>query len=120
MAKIRIKHDNSWVWQPGCGCGIRGPWLGYAPINLAATALLEDHIALTWENVDTKNDSIVVERSLDDITYTDIIILGSNATTYTDSIGLTDATLYYYKVKTCRRGVMGTSSTAASATTTLV
>lgn len=69
-----------------------------APSNLILTVLSDTSIKLDWTIGSTNQDGHAIERSTDGINYTQIdTVLGATAT-YTDT-GLTQATIYYYRVR---------------------
>src|SRR5204862_100663 len=65
------------------------------PTGLTATSTV-NAITLHWSDVDSET-SYVVQRSSDNTTWSTLATLAADTTTYTDT-GLTEATLYYYRV----------------------
>lgn len=87
-----------------------------APTNLAASAISPTQIRLTW--VDNSNNEIAFKlyRSLDGITFTEIVKPGPNVTTYTDSL-LTSKTKYYYRVRSYNEAGSSAYSNVVNLTT---
>lgn len=69
-----------------------------APTNLTATAITSSAISLSWTDNATGEDGYKLERKIGTGPYTEITTLSANATSYTNS-GLTDGTLYTYRVR---------------------
>src|SRR5205085_1392058 len=69
-----------------------------APSNLTASAASTSEIDLAWKNNDSNTTSFKIERSTDDVTFTQITSVGGNVTTYNDT-GLNAGTQYYYRVR---------------------
>ncbi|HKO15621.1 MAG TPA: fibronectin type III domain-containing protein [Gemmatimonadaceae bacterium] len=73
-----------------------------APSNLQATALSSSRVDLAWTDNATNETGFYVERAPDNNgvpgTFTQIGILGSNATAYSD-LGLAPTTTYWYRVR---------------------
>jgi len=69
-----------------------------APTNLLATAISTTEIQLTWTDNASNESSYRVERSLDQVVWTEIAILPPNSTSYLD-VGLTPSTTYSYRVR---------------------
>jgi hypothetical protein len=53
---------------------------------------------LTWSDQSTNERDFLVERSTDNVTFTQVGIAGTNSTVFTD-FGLSPATTYYYRVR---------------------
>ena len=89
-----------------------------APTALTATPSSTTAITLAWTNTATNATAILVQRSPDNVTFTQIASLAGNATTYSNT-GLTANTLYYYRV--AAQNAVGTSawSNTASASTAI-
>lgn len=88
-----------------------------APGSLAATATSPNDINLTWADNSSNEANFVVSRSSSaGGPYTDIVTLGANTTSYTNS-GLTASTAYYYVVRATSSGGSSAYSNEASATT---
>jgi hypothetical protein len=56
-------------------------------------------IIVQWTDNATNEDYFILERSADGVTYSDITHPAENATSYSDSAGLTPNTTYYYRLK---------------------
>jgi hypothetical protein len=85
-----------------------------APSNLTATAAVADQINLGWTDNSSNESGFLVERSTDNVNFTQIASLGSNVTSYSDT-GLTTGTTYYYRVRAYNSaGDSGYSNTANS------
>jgi tartrate-resistant acid phosphatase type 5 len=70
-----------------------------APSSLAAVALSGTQIKLTWTDNANNETGFRVYRSLDGVTFAEIMKLNMvNVTTFTDT-GLTSNTTYYYRVR---------------------
>ncbi|CAN5170378.1 hypothetical protein BH23CHL1_BH23CHL1_04640 [soil metagenome] len=87
-----------------------------APDNLVATAVSASQIDLTWTDNSDNEENFVVERSLDESTWTETTTLPSDTQTYSDS-GLTSDTTYFYRVIASNGAGSSTPSASASATT---
>ncbi len=86
-----------------------------APTNLVATAASSTQINLTWADV-TNETGYLIERSLDNSTWTQVGTAVKNATNYSDT-GLTAATLYYYRIRATNSTGNGAYSAVASTST---
>ena len=69
-----------------------------APSNLSATAVSSSQINLAWTDNSNNETGFKIERSTDGVTFTQVGTVGSNVTTMSD-MGLSPATIYYYRVK---------------------
>ena len=88
-----------------------------APTSLTATAVSSTQIDLAWTDVSTGNQSYKVERSTDNVNWTQIATgLAANATSYS-AVGLTGSTLYYFRVRAANAARDSAYSNTASATT---
>jgi len=89
-----------------------------APSGLTITALLSSKIIIAWTDNSNNETGFKVQRKGATGGYTDITTTGANATTYSNT-GLTDGTLYYYRV--CATNSAGDSaySNEVSGTTPL-
>ncbi|HTF26004.1 MAG TPA: fibronectin type III domain-containing protein [Candidatus Limnocylindria bacterium] len=86
------------------------------PSNLTATAAGATQINLLWTNNATNQTGFKVERSPDNVTFTQIATTGATITTYSDS-PLAPVTLYYYRVRATNGSGDSTYSNLASSTT---
>jgi len=87
-----------------------------APTGLNAVASSSTQIDLTWADV-AGETGYKIERSPDDSTWTQIATPAANATSYSDSAGLTASTAYYYRICATNAGGDSSYSTSANATT---
>lgn len=91
-----------------------------APSALAATAIDDSSISLTWTDNSDDETSFEVQRSLDGVTgWTTVLTPAADATSDTDT-GLTASTQYFYRIRAIRAGDGSTSawSNIDDATTT--
>jgi len=89
-----------------------------APSLLTATAITDVRIDLAWQDNSSGETGFRIERSTDNINFTQIDEVGANVTTY-QSTGLTANTQYYYRVRAFRTTVNSAYSNTANATTFL-
>src|SRR6202171_1802064 len=87
-----------------------------APTNLAATAAGSSQINLSWNNTSTSETGVKIERSTDNVTFTQITVAGATAVSYSDS-GLSASTTYFYRVRATSAFGDSPYSNTASATT---
>jgi hypothetical protein len=87
-----------------------------APTNLAATAAGTSQINLSWTNTSTSQTGVKIERSTDNVTFTQITVAGASAVSYPDS-GLSASTTYFYRVRATNSSGDSAYSNTASATT---
>src|SRR2546422_705900 len=87
-----------------------------APTNLAATAASSSQINLSWTNTSTTQTGVKVERSTDNVSFTQIAVAGATAVSYPDS-GLRPSTTYSYQVRATNPPGDSPYSNTASATT---
>jgi len=87
-----------------------------APTNLTATAVARSQIDLAWTNNATNATGIAVQRSTDNLNFTQIATLGASTTSYSNT-GLARSTTYYYKMDAYNSGGASAYSNTASATT---
>ncbi|MBI1331288.1 MAG: hypothetical protein GC165_00240 [Armatimonadetes bacterium] len=87
------------------------------PGNLAASALSDSQIKLTWTDNSDNEDHFVIQRSLNGQSgWTDVQTTDPSVTTWTDS-NLNKKTTYYYHIKsTNEMGDLGWSGTAYATT----
>jgi len=90
-----------------------------APSGLTATAAGTTGINLGWMNNATNAASVLLERSTDNVTFSQIASLGASVTNYSDT-SLTPATTYYYRVRASNTGGNSGYSNTAQATTTSI
>ena len=87
-----------------------------APTNLAATAASSSQINLSWTNTSSTQTGVKIERSTDNVSFTQIAVAGATAVSYQDS-GLSASTTYYYQVRATNPSGDSPYSNTASATT---
>ncbi len=87
-----------------------------APTNLAATTAGTSQIDLSWANTSTSQSGVKIERSTDNVTFTQIAVVGATAVSYSDS-GLGASTTYFYRVRAATASGDSPYSNTASATT---
>jgi len=87
-----------------------------APTNLAATAAGSSQINLSWNNTSTSQTGVKVERSTDNVTFTQITVAGATAASYSD-VGLSASTTYFYRVRATNASGDSAYSNTASAMT---
>jgi subtilisin family serine protease len=87
-----------------------------APSDLAASAVSNSSIQLTWTDNATTEAGYRVERSTDGASFLQVATLGADSTSYT-STNLSAGTTYYYRVRAYDGIVFSGYSNVASATT---
>ncbi|TMB17769.1 MAG: DUF1929 domain-containing protein [Deltaproteobacteria bacterium] len=87
-----------------------------APTNLAATAASSTRVDLSWTNTSTTQTGVKIERSTDNVTFTQIALAGATAISYSDT-GLSASTTYFYRVRATSASGDSAYSSTASATT---
>ena len=95
-----------------------GPdWLGLeAPSDLTAVVSSGNQIDLSWKDNTVREDSYIIERSLDGSIWSTLTTTAANTTSYSDT-GLAILTKYYYRVKAVNSNESTAYSNTASATT---
>ncbi|PLK45170.1 T9SS type A sorting domain-containing protein [Emticicia sp. TH156] len=86
------------------------------PYALKATASSATKVALKWGDDSNKEETFVVERSVDGTAFTGLVILGRNTTSYTDST-VTANKKFWYRVKAVNNKGNSDYSDVASVTT---
>ncbi len=86
-----------------------------APSGLAATPVSASAINLTWIDNSNNESGFKIERSTDNVTFTQVGVASSNATNFVDS-GLAPITLYYYRI--LATNIIGDSAYTATANAT--
>ncbi len=93
------------------------------PTNLLASNNVQpDIVSLTWTDTSNSEDGFKIERSIDNITFSQIGTVGQNVTSYTDfgsGAGLAAGT-YYYRVRTYNNPFNSGYSNVASITVPVV
>ena len=69
-----------------------------APSTLNLTAIAFNRVDLTWTDLSSNEDSFLIERSTDQLNWTQIGTAGANQTTYSD-FTTQATTAYYYRVR---------------------
>ncbi|HSF14549.1 MAG TPA: fibronectin type III domain-containing protein [Vicinamibacteria bacterium] len=69
-----------------------------APSGLGATAVSSSRIVLSWTDNATNEAGYKVERGTDGVSFSQVAVLGANATTYSNT-NLVAETTYYYRVR---------------------
>jgi hypothetical protein len=87
-----------------------------APSGLSATAVSTSQINLTWTDNSSNEDNFLIERSADNMTFSQIAVVGPNVTSYSDT-GLVESATYYYRVRASNSGGPSPYSNTANATT---
>ncbi len=87
-----------------------------APSGLVATAASATQINLSWTNNAVNQTGFKVERSPDNVTFTQIGTVGASTTTYSD-LNLSPKTLYYYRVRATNASGDSGYTNVSSATT---
>jgi len=89
-----------------------------APSDLSATALDANSIQLIWTEHSANESGYRVERSESSGSgFSEIALLASNTTSYTDNSGLSEGTQYFYRVQAYNGTGNSSDSNEASATT---
>jgi hypothetical protein len=87
-----------------------------APSQLNASAISTSEIDLSWIDTSTNETAFLVERSTDNVTFTQIASLAAGSTAYSNT-GLASGTTYYYRVRAQNSFGTSTYSDVANATT---
>ncbi|HKU77455.1 MAG TPA: fibronectin type III domain-containing protein [Pyrinomonadaceae bacterium] len=96
--------------------GAVAPVIPAAPSSLVATTFSSSQINLTWTDNANNENGFKVEQSTDGTTFTQVAMLGSNATTYS-ATGLSASTTYFYRVASFNDAGNSQYSNTANATT---
>jgi hypothetical protein len=86
-----------------------------APSDANSTAISTNAIDLTWTDNSSNEDEFLIERRLSGGSYADLVTLAANTTAYSDT-GLTDGTLYEYRITAYNTSGSSTAVTASDAT----
>lgn len=68
-----------------------------APTNLAAALVADNQARLTWQDNSANESGFLIQRSLDNVSFSDLAVVGYNVTAYNDP-GLAPSTRYYYRL----------------------
>ena len=93
--------------------GATGP---AAPSGLGATAISSSQINLSWTDNSSNETGFKIERSTNNLNFTQIATVGTNIKTYSNT-GLTASTQYFYRVRASSASGDSAYSNTASATT---
>lgn len=86
------------------------------PSALTAVAGSTPQISLTWGDTSDNETAFELQRSTDNVTFTSLATLATNATSHTDT-GLAAATAYYYRLRAVAGATPSAWSNVASAVT---
>ena len=90
---------------------------GAAPVNPSARAVSNGRIDLAWTDSYPNESGFRIERSVDGVNYVPRTTLGANQTSYTDTVGLSPSTTYYYRVRAYQSGGGDSPPAVLTATT---
>ena len=113
---FRVRASSNIVYQNSLPSNVVSATVAAppAPSGLVAT-VSASQVDLRWEGNAGDLANYLVERSLDNATWTTLATLSPQSTTYTDS-GVVERTTYYYRVQAANDQGISTSSTAAVTT----
>jgi hypothetical protein len=83
------------------------------PSNLSISATSNTELAVTWSDNSSIESGFKLQRSTDNTNFTEISSLSSNTTSYNDT-GLSEGTIYYYKVNAFLTGAANSSFTSST------
>jgi len=86
-----------------------------APAGLSATLSSDSDVNLQWTDNASNASNIVIQRSRDQLSWSDVATLNANASSFTDR-GLSPDTTYYYRI--IANNAAGESSTSETASVT--
>lgn len=92
------------------------PTIPNPPTNLTATAASSSAINLTWTDASTNEDGFRIERSTDNVNFTEIGTVAANITNYSAG-SLSAATQYFFRVRSYNAAGNSAFSNTANATT---
>ena len=90
-----------------------------APTSLALTALSASQVQLTWTRNSANESGFDIERSTDNVTFTQVGLADAGATAFVDSNGLQAEKTYYYRIRAFNSIGNSAYSNVASAVTLL-
>ncbi len=112
----RVRAYNQYGYSPYSNIvSVTMPAPPAAPGSLAATALTDLRIQLTWTDNSTNEVSFYIWRSTDGVNFGSAGRVDANVTTFTD-VNLRNGTKYYYRVSGHDGGTYGPDSNTATAT----
>lgn len=112
MANLNSAADGSrrvFSFTPGAPAADPGAALSFSNVGIGATTL-------TWTDNATDELGYLIQRSTDNITFTNAVITGPNATTATVG-SLTAGTLYYFRVYAYKEGTLSLNAATGSQST---
>lgn len=71
----------------------------YPPTDLTAVVTSSQKVQLNWKDNSDNENYFVVQRSIDNIKYSDVAALSQNTTSYLDNSPLSVGANYYYRIK---------------------
>lgn len=95
-----------------------GPGTPSGPSDLCIANVTGSQISLLWTNNATNATANLVERSTDNLNFTQIVSLAASATSYSDT-GLPGSSTYFYRVRASNKGIFSMYSNVTNATTQL-
>jgi hypothetical protein len=87
-----------------------------APSNLVAATISGSQINLAWNDNGGQEDGFAIERSTNGTSFSQVVTVGPNTTSYAD-VALAGSTLYYYRVAAFNSVGKSAFSNTAQATT---
>jgi hypothetical protein len=75
--------------------------------SISATPIDYRSVILNWDSTSDNAEGYSIQRSLNGSTWTEITTVKQGVLTYSDSIGLSELTLYYYRITAFRNGIYG-------------
>lgn len=93
-----------------------GPGTPDAPSDLAVSVVTGSEISLVWTNHATNATVCLVERSTDNVIFSQIASLPASATAYANT-GLPGSSTFYYRVRASNNGLFSLYSNTTNATT---